>query len=73
MASKFAEVEARYGRPMQEILLDLFAKHGSLTGIAKELAVTQSTISLWLIKVGLRLEQRTHLVKAKGGDDQAES
>jgi hypothetical protein len=49
---------------MKRILIDLFEQHGSLTGIAKELGVTQGTVSLWLIKVGLRLEPRTQLVDA---------
>lgn len=51
-------IEAEYGKPMRQILIELFEKHGSQTQIAQELGVNQSTISDWVLRCGLREVRR---------------
>lgn len=46
-------IEAEYGKNMRQILIELFDKHGSQTQVAKELGVNQSTISDWIVRLGL--------------------
>lgn len=57
---KLKELEHREGRPIGDILIDLYAMHGSQIKIAEVLGVSQATISLWLLQAGL--EQRVVLV-----------
>lgn len=56
--SKFAEIERDKNRPMVEILTDLYARfdgHSNVQDrVAEELGVTQGTVSLWLLRCGLR-------------------
>lgn len=64
MPSKLKQIENARGRPMPEILRELYARHGSQVEIARELGVSQSTVSLWLMRFGLRekkilVERRT--------------
>lgn len=59
--SKIEELEHQEGRPIREILQEMFEKHGSQAKVAKELGVNQSTVSYWLLKLGL--EQKTVLVE----------
>lgn len=60
MSSKFAEIEAAQKKPMQEVITELYQEHGNLRAVAKELGVTQGTVSFWLLK--LNLEVRSVIV-----------
>lgn len=66
--NKIQQIEAREGKPMREILMERFEKHGTLTGIADELGVSQGTVSLWLIRFNLKLETKAALVPMEGGE-----
>jgi hypothetical protein len=55
------EVEQREGRPIADVLRDLYALHGTQSAVADALGIDQSTLSLWLLRLGL--EQRTVLVR----------
>lgn len=59
MASKYQEIEQQYGKPMAEILVDLYRRFDDKPNrqelVAQELGVTQSTVSLWIKVAGLRL------------------
>lgn len=61
MNNKMTAIEEREQRPIREILQELFQKHGSQAKVAEELGVNQSTVSYWLLKLGL--EQKTVLVE----------
>jgi len=61
MASKSDLIEQEFGRPLPEVLEDLFQEHGSQVAVAKALGVTQGTVSLWLVRYGF--SQKTVLVK----------
>lgn len=67
MASKWKEIEQRFGRPMHQILIDLYEQYGGKANtqemVAEKLGVTQSTVSLW-IKL-CRLEQRISLAHSE--------
>jgi|GEM_PF-1393789 len=62
MASNtISAIEKGMGKPITEILIELYQKHGKVALVAQELGVTQSTVSLWIMKHGL--EFKTTLVK----------
>lgn len=61
MSSKFETIEAQHGRKMRDILMDLYGKHGSITEVSKQLGVSQGTVSLWLIRVGLEVVTTSEL------------
>lgn len=46
-SKKIREIEDRYGRPMPEVLISLYDRHGGQVGTAEELGVNQSTVSRW--------------------------
>lgn len=60
---KINEIERREGKPIADILIAAYETHGSQTEVAKALGVGQSTISLWLIRLGL--QEKTVLVPRK--------
>lgn len=72
---KFEEIEEREGRPMRDVLTGLFEQYPNQSIIAAKLGVTQSTLSSWVYKVGLR--QWTILVpagdRAKADEESAPS
>lgn len=51
--SKFERIEQERGMKMSDILRELYQRLGSQAEIARELGVTQSTISYWLLKLNL--------------------
>lgn len=56
--NRYAEIEREYGKPMHEILIEMFDRYPNQAQIAKELGVTQGTISLWLARLGLKVVSR---------------
>lgn len=58
--SKFEEIERREGKPMAKILPQLYERYERQAIIARVLGVTQSTLSSWLVRCGLK--QKTILV-----------
>jgi predicted transcriptional regulator len=59
--SKMKEIEQEHGKSLRTVLLELFERHGNQRDVAKELGVSQGTISMWLIRCGL--EVRSVLVQ----------
>lgn len=53
MSTRMFEVEQERGKPLKELILECWDKHGSQQGIADELGVSQGTISLWMLRLGL--------------------
>lgn len=52
---KIQAIEVQYQRPIMLILSELYQKHGgNQKVIGAELGVSQSTVSLWLMRCGLR-------------------
>ena len=41
-------IEAREGRPIREVLIDLYAKHGSIGGVADALRITRQALWYWM-------------------------
>lgn len=63
MRSKFRAIETQEQRPMGVILKELYAKHGNQTRVARELGVSQGTVSGWLKQLGY--QEWTTLVPRK--------
>lgn len=63
--NKLKTIEEREGRPIVDVLCDLYAKHGCQTAVAAALGVSQPTISQWLQRLGL--EEKTILVPKSDG------
>lgn len=61
MSKKLQELEAASGRPARDVLQELFRVHGTQVAVAAELGISQSTLSVWLLRLGL--EQKTVLVE----------
>lgn len=65
MTAKYEEIETAKGKPIRDVLKEEFLKHGTLTAVAKSLGVSQGTISLWLIRFGLKLRITTELIESE--------
>lgn len=60
MTRKMREIEEAAGRPLRDIISELYEKHGNQRDVAAALGINQSTLSLWLVRLGL--EQRAVVV-----------
>lgn len=56
--SKIGSVEAQYGKPLRDVLIDLFQAHGNINIVADKLGVRQGTVSYWLLRERLNLVTR---------------
>jgi predicted transcriptional regulator len=72
MGNKQSEIEKREGRPIKEVLIEMYEKHGHRRRpqetIAQWLGVSQSTISQWLRFEGLTT--KTILVQRRDDGDE---
>lgn len=58
MTQQQQEIEKRYGgKPIAEILQTEFSIHGSVEAVARELGVSQGTISLWMKEHRLKIKK----------------
>lgn len=56
--NKIKLIEKSTGRPIADILRQLFAEcNGNQTRMAEALGVTQGTVSLWMLRTGLRTKR----------------
>ena len=49
-------VEERYSRPLERLLPEMVNEKG-ITGTAEELGVSKSTVSYWLLKLGINVKR----------------
>lgn len=52
--SKLKQIEFERGQSMKVILSDLFARYKTQAAVAKELGITQGTLSLWMLRLNLK-------------------
>lgn len=67
--SKIRALADKQGKPVEVVLRDAFKQHGTQSAVAAALGVSQSTISLWLLRLGLT--QKTILIKADPENEKA--
>jgi hypothetical protein len=53
-ASKAEQIESKYGKPLGDVLRDMFEQHGTQSGVARALEVTQGSVWQWLKQLRLR-------------------
>lgn len=51
--SKMRQIEQAEGKPIREVLTELYKRYGSQAAVADRLGVSPGTISLWLIRLGM--------------------
>lgn len=55
---KMLEIQEREGKPIKQVIADLYEKYkdaeATQQAVADELRISQPTLSLWLIKLGLK-------------------
>lgn len=61
MPTKMKEIEEREGKPITDVICELYEKHGQQTKVAKQLNIAQSTLNIWLLKLGL--SEKTIIIK----------
>lgn len=54
MRGKLKEIEQNAGKPIKQVLIDDFNELGTQSALAEKYDVTQSTITYWLMKLGLQ-------------------
>jgi plasmid maintenance system antidote protein VapI len=63
--NKLKEIARERGKSQVAVLAEEFEKHGTQTGVAKALGVSQSTVKYWLMSHGLT--EKTVLVLRSTG------
>lgn len=53
MSSKMRDIQQERGKSLKQLIIELWDQHGSQRAIAEELGVSQGTISLWMLRLGL--------------------
>jgi len=51
------ELEARYGKPIEQIFGEMLREGLSQRAIAREVGVSEAAISKWLMRLGFRIER----------------
>lgn len=59
--NKYEELEREHGKSLKEILIEAFARSGSVTIAARELGISQATFSTWMLRCGLEI--RSELIE----------
>jgi len=57
-SSKEREIEQRFGKPMEELLPDLYNEAATITEMAKVLGVRTSLLWYWFMKYGFTIERK---------------
>ena len=52
--SKMHQIEADANKPIEQIISELYEEYGSQTAVAAKLGIAQGTLSVWLVKLGLK-------------------
>lgn len=55
MTLKMQLIEKERGKKIDEILIELFQQYGNVYLVASELGVSQSTVSTWLMRLGMEI------------------
>lgn len=63
--NRMKEVEEREGKPIREILIETYPLYDNQAGVAKAIGISQPTLSMWLIRLGLK--EKTILVNRENG------
>lgn len=48
-----AQIEARYGRPLKEVLVDLYEENKKIEKVAQELGITRQALWYWMKFLGI--------------------
>ena len=60
-------VEEKYSRPIDDIIADLLAELGSQAAVAREVGITEATMSRWLERLGFTPRRIIGPTKAAAG------
>ena len=52
--SKMHQIEKDSGKPIEQCITELYEEYGSQTKVAQKLGIAQGTLSIWLVKLGLK-------------------
>lgn len=52
--NKMRQIELEFGRPIEEVLEELYAQHRTQNAVARVLGISQGTLNTWLLKLGYR-------------------
>ena len=55
--NKAAVIEDKFGKPLKEVLIEMYHRHGKQIEVARALGVTQSTVSIWVAMSDLSVRQ----------------
>ena len=64
-------IEARQGKPITEVLADLYAEHGRVAEMAEALGITRQAVYLWMKLLGITTDDLRRLVRERDGKDEA--
>ena len=72
MSALWEEVEKKHGKPMLDLLEDLFQQHKTQSAVARVIGVKQPTLWGWMLQLGVEMEVTVRLVPRSsnrpGGD-----
>lgn len=64
---RMALIEALRGKPMQEILVDLYAEHRNIERVAEALGITYQALWIWMKFLGITTNDLRWAVRERDG------
>lgn len=61
------QLERKYKKPIDVLLAELLNEHGTQAEVAKKLNITQSTVSVWLKRFGVKVDKVASAPKVGAG------
>ena len=52
------EIEERLGRPLEEVIPELYEEHGTEAGVAEALGITRHSLYFWRRMLGIEIENK---------------
>ena len=52
------EIEKRLGRPLEEVIPELYGRYGTEDGVGRALGITRHTLYTWRGLLGIEIENR---------------
>ncbi len=54
LTAKMRQIEQAEGKPIREVLADMYECYGNQVSVASQLGVSPSTLSWWLVRLNLQ-------------------
>ena len=63
---RMKEVEAQFGKPLKELIPELYERHQNSKAVAHALGITRITLQFWCLQLGIEVRRVATVAGAAG-------